>query len=114
MQNFRDTFETSKQSFMSAFSICMTVPLNLRKEKWLVVSVYKPLTQNAIYVLRWLFQIIKAAQKAMFSFSRRPEMMVFPKKLRWKLIFLVLSGKMIFLFPENMILHVISKMKDDF
>ena len=28
--------------------------------------------------------------------------MVFPKKLRWNMIFLVLSGKMIFLFPENM------------
>ena len=29
------------------------------------------------------------------------------------MIFLVLSGKMIFLFPENMILHVGRKMKDD-
>ena len=27
MQNFQDTFETPKQSFISAFSICMTVPL---------------------------------------------------------------------------------------
>ena len=39
--------------------------------------------------------------------------MFFPKKLRWNMIFLVLSGKMIFLFPENMILHVRRKMKDD-
>ena len=39
--------------------------------------------------------------------------MVFPKKLHWKMIFLVLSGKMIFLFPENMILHLRRKMKDD-
>ena len=39
--------------------------------------------------------------------------MVFPKKSRWNMIFLVLSGKMIFLFPENMILHLRRKMKDD-
>ena len=30
--------------------------------------------------------------------------MVFPKNSRWNTIFLVLSGKIIFLFPENMIL----------
>ena len=53
------------------------------------------------------------ARKTIFSFSRRPEKMVFPKKLCWNMIFLVLSGKMIFLFPENMILHVRRKMKDD-
>ena len=27
MRNFQDTFETRKQSFISVFSICMTVPL---------------------------------------------------------------------------------------
>ena len=27
MQNFQDTFETRKQSCISAFSICMTLPL---------------------------------------------------------------------------------------
>ena len=27
MRNFRDTFETRKRSFISAFSICMTVPI---------------------------------------------------------------------------------------
>ena len=27
MRNFQDTFETRKRSFVSAFSICMTVPL---------------------------------------------------------------------------------------
>ena len=26
MQNFQDAFETRKQSFVSAFSICVTVP----------------------------------------------------------------------------------------
>ena len=29
------------------------------------------------------------------------------------MIFLVLSGKIMFLFPENMILHLSRKMKDD-
>ena len=28
MQNFQDTFETRKRSFISGFSICMTVPLD--------------------------------------------------------------------------------------
>ena len=53
------------------------------------------------------------AQKTIFSFSRQPEKMVFPKKLCWNIIFLVLLGKMIFPFPENMILHLRRKMKDD-
>ena len=35
------------------------------------------------------------------------------KKLCWNMIFLVLSGKTIFLFPENMILTARRKMKDD-
>ena len=30
MQNFQDTFETRKRSFISAFSVCMTVPLNMK------------------------------------------------------------------------------------
>ena len=29
MRNFQDTFETCQQSFISLFSICMTVPLNM-------------------------------------------------------------------------------------
>ena len=51
------------------------------------------------------------ARKTIFSFSRRPEKMVFPKKLRWNIIFLLLSGKMIFLFPKNMILPPDGKWK---
>ena len=53
------------------------------------------------------------ARKTIFSFSGRPEKIVFPKKLRWNMIFLVLLGKMIFLFPENMTLRVRRKMKND-
>ena len=66
----------------------------------------------AMSVEKWLLTCY-TAQKTIFSFSRRSEKMVFPKKLRWNMIFLVLSGKMIFLFPENMILHLRRKMKDD-
>ena len=28
MRNFQDTFETYKRTFISAFSVCMTVPLS--------------------------------------------------------------------------------------
>ena len=33
MQNFQDTFETPKRSFVNAFSICMTVPLKVKNVK---------------------------------------------------------------------------------
>ena len=36
----------------------------------------------------------------------------FQKKLHWNMIFLVLPGKMIFRFPENMLLFFRRKMKD--
>ena len=39
--------------------------------------------------------------------------MVFPKKSHWNMILLALSGKMIFLLPENMILPLRRKMEDD-
>ena len=53
------------------------------------------------------------AQKSIFSFSKCFEKMVFPKKSHWNMIFLVLSGKRIFLFPKNMILFFRHKRKDD-
>ena len=80
-------------------------------------AAYKALLIKSVYitwVVTWQFnQTPLTARKTIFSFSIRPEKMVFPKKLRWNMIFLVLSGKMIFLFPKNMILHVRRKMKDD-
>ena len=39
--------------------------------------------------------------------------MVVPKKSLWNMIFLVFLGKMIFLYPENMILPPRRKMKDN-
>ena len=38
MRNFQDTFEIPKPSFISTFSICMTVPLNLIKNPGLAYS----------------------------------------------------------------------------
>ena len=43
------------------------------------------------------------ARKTIFSFFRRAEKMVFPKNSCGYMIFLVLSEKIMFLFPENMI-----------
>ena len=34
IRNFQDTFETRKRSFIRAFSICMTVPLNHQPAKY--------------------------------------------------------------------------------
>ena len=53
------------------------------------------------------------ARKTVFSFSKCFGKMIFPKKWHWNMIFLVSSGKMIFLFLENMILFFRRKMKDD-
>ena len=53
------------------------------------------------------------ARKTIFSFSRCPEKIVFSKKSQWNMIFLVLLEKMIFLFLENMILHLKRKTKDN-
>ena len=61
----------------------------------------------------YLLLKICTAQKTIFSFSRRLEKMVFPKKSCWNMIFLVLSRKMKFLFLENMILPLRWKMKED-
>ena len=56
--------------------------------------------------------IFHTARKTIF-FSGRPTKMVFLEKLPWNMIFLVLSGKVIYPFPEKMILHLWHKMKND-
>ena len=56
--------------------------------------------------------MLVTARKTIFSFSKFSEKMVFPTKSHWNMIFLVSSGKMIFLFPENMILFLGWKIKD--
>ena len=74
------------------------------------------LISKKVCTFLWLLQGIQivAARKTIFPFSRCPEKVVFPKKLCWNMIFLAFLGKMIFLFPENMILYLRRKMKDDF
>ena len=53
-------------------------------------------------------------KKCMDIFFKCCEKMIFPKKSHWNMTFLVvLSGKKIFLFPENMILFFRRTMKDD-
>ena len=53
-------------------------------------------------------------QKTVFAFPKWSEKMVFsPKKLRWNRIFFVLSRKLAFLFPKNIILFFSQKMKDN-
>ena len=94
------------------------------KKKYFVTSSYQTslvditlfsITPNSFYnVIHWTCQSNfdssdekTTARKnycTIFSFFKRPEKMAFPKKSCWNLIFLVLSGKIIFLFPENMIL----------
>ena len=64
-------------------------------------------TENSVYRKR------KPARKTVFFFIKCSEKMVFPKKLHWNMIFFVLSGKMIILFPKNMILFFRRKLKDD-
>ena len=34
MRNFQDIFETRKRSFITAFSICMTVPLSFDGKRY--------------------------------------------------------------------------------
>ena len=75
----------------------------------LMKDILKPLAKSVLIPLELTAAASAAnaaitARKTILSFSRRPEKTVFPKKLRWNLIFLVLLGKIIFLFPENMIL----------
>ena len=45
MQNFQETFETPKLLLISAFSICMTVPLN-NMAKNLIITNYGTFTTN--------------------------------------------------------------------
>ena len=51
MRYFQDTFETRKRSFISAFSICMTVPL--RQIKWCVQN--ETITKNGVLPVITLF-----------------------------------------------------------
>ena len=49
---------------------------------------------------------IITARKTLFSFSNCSEKLVFHEKSHWNMIFLLSSGKMALLFPENMIIFL--------
>ena len=53
MQNFQDTLEKRKQSFISAFSIYMTVPLNK-----LMITITKIMMMLLIIIIIILIMII--------------------------------------------------------
>ena len=68
---------------------------------------------NTIPPGKYIFVEYSTAWKTIFSFSKCPEKMVFPKMLHWNMIFVVFSGNMIFLLPKNIILFFKRKVKDD-
>ena len=59
------------------------------------------------------FRSFTTARITILSFSKCSKRTIFPKKLHWDMIFLVSPGKMIFLFPGNLISFFRWKMKDD-
>ena len=56
---------------------------------------------------------LNVCTKTHIFFSKCSEKIVFPKKLHRNMILLILTGKMMFLFPENMISFFRQKMKGD-
>ena len=52
MRNFQDTFEARKQSFIGAFSICMTVPLIDKKKCCGIITLIYELPADLLENLR--------------------------------------------------------------
>ena len=50
MRNFQDTFETRKRSFISAFSICMTVPI--KHVKLIIFENYNECKTNHLFLIK--------------------------------------------------------------
>ena len=60
-------------------------------------------------------RLSSTARKTIFSFSKCSKKMVFPNRSHWNMIFLILSGKMIFCFTRKYdIFFFRRKMKDDY
>ena len=51
MRNFQDTFETRKRLLISAFSICMTVPLSYL---WFLVKPYSRIFKDSVNVRKYI------------------------------------------------------------
>ena len=60
-----------------------------------------------------MFRRFSLNGKSYFLFPDVLKRWSFQKKLHWNMIFLLLSRKIKFLFPENMMLYLRRKMKDD-
>ena len=50
MPNFQNTFELCKQSFVSAFSICMTVNL-INSMNWFVGTIFSTNIESMIFIV---------------------------------------------------------------
>ena len=81
----------------------------MKLEIWYVSRHRYVVSENIPFNTEALF----TARKTIFSFCKCFEKIVLPKKSRWNMIFLVLPGKTIFLFTENMFLFFRHKRKDD-
>ena len=77
MRNFRGTFETHKQSFISLFSSCMTVPLNILQVISASCSFSKTTSAYQIYVLNPkihpAFQAVAADRQVNRQPDRKPD-----------------------------------------
>ena len=84
---------------------------------WLYEYLQWILKNSNIYILSLQFFILSftydTAQKTFF-FPNVLKRWPFQNKSHWNIIFLVLSGKIIFIFPKNMILLFRRKRKNDF
>ena len=75
---------------------------------WTNCFYYRIPVTECLYQLKGTLQ-----EKPYFLFPNFLKRWSFQKKSGWNMIFLLSSGKMIFLFPQNMILLFRRKMKDD-
>ena len=74
MQNFQDNFETCKWSFISAFSICMTVPLRTVFKHYLSsASKYIPLYNSNYPCSIYLFKFFNFVLNLIFFFFLIPK-----------------------------------------
>ena len=91
MRNFHDTFETRKRSFISAFSICMTVPSTQPKisKQFLILNFGKPhpieaATKGALQVFLKIGVLKYFAKPTLcqnlFEYSCRPQICTFIEK----------------------------------
>ena len=72
MRNFQDTFATPKRSFISSFTICMTVPLRFLKTQRIFSTTYGPDTIYGYSYGHTATQIVKFGLNVQFSCRIEP------------------------------------------